>query len=203
MTRMNVCSKNLTARVLLTAATVIAGTRIVAAQPEEPPPPNTKETKRDVELPAAADREDSAEETERPTCQISDKEVDATQETATSAEPIVDPTGEAANPKPEDQTPAAEAAWGEAVDGVQVWLRAEKAAWKASDIVALTVEVRNGAKRTLFDTPGRSDIFNLEFDGQWYADLGKAEKRQVEILAGRERDGFRVALFALRGMCIR
>ena len=37
MTRMNACSRSLTLCVLLTAVTVVAGTRIVAAQPKEPP----------------------------------------------------------------------------------------------------------------------------------------------------------------------
>ena len=61
MTRMNVCLKSLMACVLLTAATVVAGTRIVAAQPKETPAPNAEETQRDVELPPATDRMDSAE----------------------------------------------------------------------------------------------------------------------------------------------
>jgi len=70
MTRMNVCLRSLTVCVLLTAATVVAGTRIVAAQPKEPPAPNAEETQRDVEFAPAADKKESAEETERPTRQI-------------------------------------------------------------------------------------------------------------------------------------
>jgi len=62
MTRLNACLRSLTVSVLLTAATVAAGTRSVAAQPKESPASNAEETQRDVESPATADKKEAAKE---------------------------------------------------------------------------------------------------------------------------------------------
>jgi len=56
--------------------------------------------------------------------------------------------------------------WGEAVDRVQIALRAEKLNWRAGEIPKLTTEVRKGERKIVF---GWGDaVCELEFDGQWY-----------------------------------
>jgi beta-lactamase regulating signal transducer with metallopeptidase domain len=77
--------------------------------------------------------------------------------------------------------------WGKAVEGVQVRLRMDKRVWKVGETPTFSVEARNGAKSTLFDTDGRLDIFNMEFDGHWYTNLIKVRKiRRLQVLPGQQ-----------------
>jgi hypothetical protein len=63
----------------------------------------------------------------------------------------------------------------------------KKRVWKVGEMPTLSVEARNGAKSTLFDTDGRTDIFNMEFDGRWYTNLLKVNKiRRLQVLPGQQ-----------------
>ncbi len=74
---------------------------------------------------------------------------------------------EAAGTKPDDQTPVAEAAWGQAVEGVQVRLRAKQSTWNEGEVPRLWADVRNQGKRNLLVTT-QSNRCELEVDGRWY-----------------------------------
>ncbi|NQU21758.1 MAG: hypothetical protein HQ567_10780, partial [Candidatus Nealsonbacteria bacterium] len=69
--------------------------------------------------------------------------------------------------KDSPQTPAGEAARGEAVDGVQVRLRAKQSNWKQGTVPRLWTDVRNQGKRDLL-VRTRDQGCELEVDGQWY-----------------------------------
>ena len=56
--------------------------------------------------------------------------------------------------------------WGEAVEGVQVALRAEKLRWQTGETTKFTTQSRKGARQIVF---GWGDaICELEFDSRWY-----------------------------------
>ena len=74
---------------------------------------------------------------------------------------------EAAGLKPDDPPPAGEAAWGEAVEGVQVRLRAKQSKWEQGTVPRLWADVRNQGKRNLVVTT-QSNRCELEVDGRWY-----------------------------------
>jgi len=74
------------------------------------------------------------------------------------------------NPVEIEILPAGEAdepAWGEAVEGVQVRLRADEKVWEAGEVPTLKVEVRNHGKSylQLYDGPPG---FTVEIDGRWH-----------------------------------
>jgi hypothetical protein len=96
----------------------------------------------------------------------SDEEVDATQHDNASATPS-EPTAEAKDLKPNNQTPAGEAGWGEAVEAVQVRLRARQSKWNEGTVPRLWADVRNQGKRNLL-VRTRDEGCQLEVDGNWY-----------------------------------
>jgi HEAT repeat protein/tetratricopeptide (TPR) repeat protein len=68
-----------------------------------------------------------------------------------------------------------DAEWGEAVDGVQVRLRVEKAIWNAGEILTFKVDLLNqGTRRLSFDPLAKE----LDLSGHWYRRL--QPKRPVE-----------------------
>ncbi|MHC4176319.1 MAG: hypothetical protein ACYSWU_02365 [Planctomycetota bacterium] len=79
--------------------------------------------------------------------------------------------------------------WGPAVEGVQVRLRADRPVCSADEAPTFKVDLRNGAKSTLYDTPGRRVIYNLEFDGHWYMDPSRVRKRPLAIPAYEQHAG--------------
>jgi len=95
-----------------------------------------------------------------------DEKVDATPEPKASV-PAAEPTVETTGVKPDDQTPAAEAAWGEAVEGVQIRLRAKQSKWNEGTVPRLWADVRNQGERNLL-VRTRDHGCQLEVDGRWY-----------------------------------
>lgn len=67
------------------------------------------------------------------------------------------------------QAVKAAASWGEAVEGVQVRLRAEKAVWQAGEWPKFWVDLRNHGKRTL-QRGGGPGLCRVELDGVLYYD---------------------------------
>ena len=61
----------------------------------------------------------------------------------------------------------ADTPWGEAVEGVQVRLRADKVQWKAGETPTFKAEFRNDGKREL-GIPRQQELAQVEFDGTWY-----------------------------------
>jgi len=57
--------------------------------------------------------------------------------------------------------------WGEAVDGVQVRLRADRTVWQAGQTPTFKVEVKNSGERKLRVTAGEW-AWEIEVDGLWY-----------------------------------
>jgi len=95
-----------------------------------------------------------------------DGKADATQQGKAGATPAK-PTVQAPAPKPGDRAPAGETAWGKAVEGVQVRLRAKQRKWKQGTVVRLQADVRNQGKRNLSVTTIPNGC-ELEVDGRWY-----------------------------------
>ncbi len=87
-----------------------------------------------------------------------------------------------------------EAGWGDAVDGVQVRLRADKRSWTVGETPTLMVDIRNGAKDALFDVRGRPTIHDVQLDGVWYRDGIRVRKRQLEIPAGGQHNDLVITL---------
>ena len=118
------------------------------------------------------------------------------------------PTVEAAGPKQDNQTPAADAEsssssssssslpqWGEAVDGVQVRLRAKQSTWNEGAVPRLWADVRNQGKRDLL-VRTRDHGCELEVDGQWYRwpDYGGTIPPPRPLPPGRRYDDIAVVL---------
>jgi hypothetical protein len=59
------------------------------------------------------------------------------------------------------------AAWGPAIEGVQVRLRADKKIWKTGTLPSFKADVRNDGKRDISVLPGQHG-FEVEVDGRWY-----------------------------------
>ncbi|MHC4085312.1 MAG: HEAT repeat domain-containing protein [Planctomycetota bacterium] len=70
--------------------------------------------------------------------------------------------------------------WGEAVEGVQVRLRAEKMVWKEGEVPMFTADVRNDGKRNLV-LPESPDYCLLEFDEQWFLITGYEPGEKVAM----------------------
>ncbi|KPJ72209.1 MAG: hypothetical protein AMS14_08225, partial [Planctomycetes bacterium DG_20] len=74
--------------------------------------------------------------------------------------------------QPPPTTRGAEVEWGEAVEGVQVRLRAEKREWQADTVPVVYADVRNQGTRDLQVMLDQRFVFQLELDGEWYLWLG-------------------------------
>ncbi|HUU21237.1 MAG TPA: hypothetical protein VM389_01760 [Phycisphaerae bacterium] len=82
--------------------------------------------------------------------------------------------------------------WGDPVNGVRVRLRPQKVRWGQGEFPKFRVDVRNAGKEELYDNRGRSDIYELELDGQWYQHMAKVHKAWRPIGPGQTRDGILV-----------
>ncbi|GAG46569.1 unnamed protein product, partial [marine sediment metagenome] len=58
--------------------------------------------------------------------------------------------------------------WGEAMEGVQVRLRPDKAMFEAGEPVSLKADIYNGGKSEVFGQQTKHGISQLQFDNQWY-----------------------------------
>lgn len=63
--------------------------------------------------------------------------------------------------------PDPKAPWGEAVEGLQCWLEANKAVWKVDEVPALRLHVRDQGKRDLVIHMAQCAC-KLELDGAWF-----------------------------------
>ncbi|MHC4648134.1 MAG: HEAT repeat domain-containing protein, partial [Planctomycetota bacterium] len=87
-----------------------------------------------------------------------------------------------------------ESAWGEAVDGVSVRLRAERIAWKAGGGAMFKIDLKSDRERQLPSGPAQHD-FEVEVDGNWYTHDEKLDIRSfVDPSHVRERDGIHLFL---------
>jgi hypothetical protein len=76
------------------------------------------------------------------------------------------------------KTVAAEAPWGEAVEGVQVRLRADKVQWKAGETPTLHVECRNSGKE-LWWVPKTEPLLGILVDGKSYYKTEYRDRKSV------------------------
>ncbi len=89
-----------------------------------------------------------------------------------------DPGASSAGPAAEIKTPRTELPWGEAVDGVQASLRAEREEWWKSERPAFKLALRNQGKHSPF-IARQQEVAEVEFDGQWHEWSGT-----VDVLSG-------------------
>ncbi len=90
----------------------------------------------------------------------------------------------------------AETPWGDAVEGVQTRLRADKVQWKAGEAPTLTAAVRNTGTRS-FTVQLDADVWDVEFDGQWYNYIGPLSRRDRirPLLPSNEQGDVHFTLF--------
>jgi len=88
---------------------------------------------------------------------------------------------------------ADEPSWGEAVEGAQCKLRADKLEWKVGETPSFQADVRNGGERKLVVHLSQT-LCELEFDGQWYAWAGEVRARRSGFGLGRYCSDIRIAL---------
>lgn len=75
--------------------------------------------------------------------------------------------------------------WGEAVEGVQVRLRADKTQWKAGETPTFKADVRNQGTRD-FSVAQAQQLCELEVDGQWCTWTGDISVKSSAFPPGRE-----------------
>jgi len=86
--------------------------------------------------------------------------------------------------------------WGEAVDGVQVRLRADKKVWNAGEVPTFKADVRNVGGQ-IMSVPRRAEgKCQLELDGRWryWPLLRGLLVRSDDLAPGAMREGMRVSL---------
>jgi len=85
-------------------------------------------------------------------------------------------------------------AWGEAVEGLQVRLRADKPTWTFGEAPLLRADVRHVGSRELLLSP--EEFCELEFDGRWYRDrrIGKEARflRPGSVSTGQQWENRRI-----------
>ena len=84
-------------------------------------------------------------------------------------------------------------AWGEAVEGIQVRLRADKTLWRVGEPPSLTADVRNLGERNL-SVAQAQQLCEVEFDGQWYRWAGPLGLKSSAFGPGREYKDIRIVL---------
>ncbi len=105
----------------------------------------------------------------------------------------VDIDGAVSNPVEIEALPAEEAAWGEAVDGVQCRLHADRPAWPHAAVPILAADVRNRGKLDLYvNRP--PDAFEVEVDGRWYVCGVEYSVAPSTFGPGREYDRIAIPL---------
>jgi len=94
--------------------------------------------------------------------------------------------------KPAVNPELVEPAWGDAVDGVQVRLVADKRQWRADEVPSFTAEIRNQGQRglTVIAQPSGAE---LEFDGQVY-DEGMGSDFIASLPPGKHFIDIRITL---------
>jgi len=81
---------------------------------------------------------------------------------------------------------AGEPPWGEAVEGVQVRLRAEKRVWKGGETPTFSLDLRNRGQNPVgLNVPPH--IHHVEYDGQWYTWGGLINADRPLLEPGQER----------------
>jgi len=89
---------------------------------------------------------------------------------------------------------AADAPWGEAVEGVQVRLRAEKTVWQFGETPTLKLDLRNDGERLLGFPPEQTAEYGVELDGQWYFRADKVKHIPVPLPPGGRHEGVSISL---------
>ena len=97
--------------------------------------------------------------------------------------------GRDAKEKPARSDP--KAPWSEPVEGLQCWLEADRAVWKAGEVPAFRLHVRDQGKRDL-EIHMAQDACKLEFDGGWFEWMGPVSILSGTWPAGRQYDDFEV-----------
>jgi hypothetical protein len=99
--------------------------------------------------------------------------------------------GSAQDPKEPPGKPDPRGPWGEAVEGLQCRLRADKAVWKVDEVPGFRLEVRNQGKRDLVIHMAQA-VCKLEFDGVWFDWMGPVSIPAGTWPAGRRYEDFEV-----------
>jgi len=87
----------------------------------------------------------------------------------------------------------AEVPWGEAVEGVQARLRADKTVWKAGEVPAFKADVRNIGNRQLGLAPAQQ-VCELELDGVEFSWAGEVSVISGVFPPGAKFDGIEISL---------
>jgi prepilin-type processing-associated H-X9-DG protein len=91
-----------------------------------------------------------------------------------------------------DEQTAQQTTWGQAVDGVQVRLKADKSTWKAEEIPKLKADVRNNGSRELLIY--RTDqLCELSINGQLYQQK-EIHAKSSPFPPGKQYDGIEITL---------
>ncbi len=83
--------------------------------------------------------------------------------------------------------------WGEAVDGVQASLRADREEWWKGEMPALKLKVRNQGEHRPF-VARQQEVADVEFDGQWFMYSGPVDVLSGPIQPGESFDNIAVVL---------
>ena len=83
--------------------------------------------------------------------------------------------------------------WGEAVDGVQASLRAEREKWGKGELPAFKLAIRNQGTHSPF-VARQQEVAEVEFDGQWYDYSGTVDVLSGPIQPGEQFDNIAVTL---------
>ena len=83
--------------------------------------------------------------------------------------------------------------WGEAVEGVQCRLWADKFVWKHRETPIFKADVRNNGMRELFVARAQQ-LCELQFDGQWYWWTGEIAVKSSAFGPGRQYNDIPISL---------
>ncbi len=86
-----------------------------------------------------------------------------------------------------------EEVWGEAVEGVQVRLRVDKAVWESGKVPTFHADVRNNGEREIV-MPISGHGWGLEFDGEWYESRARPTVGLRKLPPGEEYCGVKISL---------
>ena len=88
---------------------------------------------------------------------------------------------------------AGEPPWGEAVEGVQVRLRADKEVWKAGEVPTFKADLKNLGQRDL-SVALAQELCDVQFDGNWYIWVGEVDVKSSVFGPGREYNDIPISL---------
>jgi hypothetical protein len=106
------------------------------------------------------------------------------------------PDGAPVTAKRTDEPPLSkspEPTWGEAVEGVQCRLTADKPVWNAGEIPTFKAEVRNQGTRNLSIAQAQQ-LCEIEFDGRWFVWLGPIDVKSSALDPGRQYTNIPITL---------